>query len=56
MELLIFLQFLVALCMSIAAVFFFIWGVLSGQTKDIESIKYRMLERELGTNAGGDHE
>jgi cbb3-type cytochrome oxidase maturation protein len=56
MELLIFLQFLVAMCMSLAAVFFFIWGVLAGQTKDIESIKYRMLERELGTDAGGRRE
>ncbi len=56
MELLIFLQFLVALSMSVAAVFFFIWGVLAGQMKDIESIKYTMLERELGTETGGGHE
>jgi cbb3-type cytochrome oxidase maturation protein len=56
MERLIFLQFLVALSMSLAGVCFFIWGTLSGLFKDIESIKYDMLRRELGSAAGGAHE
>lgn len=60
MERLIFLQFLVALCMSLAAVCFFIWGALSGLFRDGEAIKFDMLRRELGSepadDAGGSHE
>jgi nitrogen fixation-related uncharacterized protein len=48
MERLIFCQFLVALCMSMSALCFFIWGALSGLFKDGESIKYDMLRHELG--------
>jgi cbb3-type cytochrome oxidase maturation protein len=46
----ILLQFLVALCMSLAAVCFFFWGTLDGQFKDGESIKFDMLRRELGSD------
>jgi len=56
MERLIFLQFLVALCMSLSAVCFFLWGVLSGLYKDGEAIKYDMLRRKLGDDAGGPDE
>ena len=56
MERLVFLQFLVALCMSLAAVCFFVWATLSGLFRDIESIKYDMLRRELGSGAGETHE
>lgn len=56
MEQLTFIQFLVALCMSLAAVCFFVWAALSGMFRNVESIKYDMLERELGTEAGGRHE
>lgn len=48
MERMIFLQFLVALCMSLAAVCFFLWGTLDGQFNDSEAVKFDMLERELG--------
>jgi hypothetical protein len=48
MERLIFFQFLVALCMSLSALCFFIWAALSGLFKDGESIKYDMLRNELG--------
>jgi nitrogen fixation-related uncharacterized protein len=56
MERLIFIQFLVALCMSLAAVCFFIWAALSGLFRDVESIKHDMLRRELGERPGGSHE
>ncbi len=56
MEQLTFIQFLVALCMSLAGVCFFIWGTLAGLFRDIEQVKYDMLARELGTEAGGHHE
>ena len=56
MERLIFIQFLVALCMSLSALCFFIWAALSGLFKDGESIKYDMLRLELGEDAGGDRE
>jgi cbb3-type cytochrome oxidase maturation protein len=56
MERLIFIQFLVALCMSLAGICFFLWGTFSGLFKDIESIKYDMLRRELGGAAGGTDE
>lgn len=56
MEQLTLIQFLVAICMSLAGVCFFIWGTLSGLFRDIESVKYDMLRRELGAGEGGDHE
>jgi len=56
MEQLVFLQFLVALSMGLAGVCFFVWAALSGLFKDIESIKYDMLRRELDGAAGENHE
>jgi nitrogen fixation-related uncharacterized protein len=53
MERLIFIQFLVALCMNLSAVSFFVWAALSGLFKDGESIKYDMLRQELGDEPGG---
>ena len=40
-------QFLVALCMSLAAVCIFIWAVLSGLFKDVEEIKMRAYRAEV---------
>lgn len=42
-----FLQFLVALFMSLAAVCLFIWGVLSGMFNNVEDIKYRAYRAEV---------
>ncbi|HXO19771.1 MAG TPA: hypothetical protein VOA87_07585 [Thermoanaerobaculia bacterium] len=56
MERLIFIQFLVATCMSLSALCFFIWAALSGLFRDGESIKYDMLRRELGAEIGGDRD
>ncbi|MEO8505396.1 MAG: hypothetical protein ABI609_15980 [Acidobacteriota bacterium] len=56
METMIFLQFLVALSMSLAAVCFFVWGTLDGQFKDGESIKFAMLKRELADEEASAHE
>jgi len=41
------LQFLVALLMSLGAVFLFIWAVLSGVFRDTEQIKYRAYRTEV---------
>ena len=41
------LQFLVALLMSLGAVFLFIWGVLAGSFEDIEAVKYRAYRAEV---------
>ncbi len=40
-------QFLVALCMGLAAVCIFIWAVLSGMFKDVEEIKMRAYRAEV---------
>jgi nitrogen fixation-related uncharacterized protein len=40
-------QFLVALFMSLGAVCLFVWGVLSGSFRDVESIKYRAYRTEV---------
>ncbi len=40
-------QFLVALCMSLGALCFFIWGVMSGMFKDVEAIKMRAYRAEV---------
>ncbi len=40
-------QFLVALCMSLGALCFFIWGVMSGMFKDVEAIKMRVYRAEV---------
>ena len=42
-----FVQFLVALFMSLGAVCLFIWGVLSGSFVDVEAIKYRAYRTEV---------
>lgn len=42
-----FIQFLVALCMSMSAVCLFIWGVLSGLFNDVEAVKYRAYRAEV---------
>lgn len=41
-------QFLVALCMSLGALCFFIWAVLSGLFVNVEDIKHRVYKREVG--------
>tara|TARA_B110000503_G_scaffold53131_2_gene85432 strand:+ start:5166 stop:5315 length:150 start_codon:yes stop_codon:yes gene_type:complete len=46
MAIMTFYQFLIALCMGMAAVSFFIWGAMAGQFNDIESIKHQVLEVE----------
>lgn len=46
-----FVQFLVALCMSLGAVCLFIWAVLSGLFNDVEAIKYKAYRAEVN-----DHE
>lgn len=40
-------QFTVATLMSLAALFFFIWGVLSGMFKNVEAIKMRAYHAEV---------
>jgi cbb3-type cytochrome oxidase maturation protein len=40
-------QFLVALFMSLGALCLFVWGVLSGAFKDVETIKYRAYRMEV---------
>jgi cbb3-type cytochrome oxidase maturation protein len=47
MEELTFVQFLVALCMSLAALSLFVWGVLSGMFHDVEKIKFRAYRTEV---------
>ncbi|NTV15716.1 MAG: hypothetical protein HGA96_17595 [Desulfobulbaceae bacterium] len=43
----VYLEFLVALCMGLAAFCLFIWSVLSGGLdEESEDVKYRVLERE----------
>jgi len=42
-----FIQFLVALFMSLGAVCLFIWGVLSGMFHDVEAVKYRAYRAEV---------
>ena len=40
-------QLVVALCMSLGALCFFIWAVLSGLFVNVEDIKYRVYNREV---------
>lgn len=40
-------QFIVALCMSLGALCFFIWGVMSGMFRDVEAIKIRAYRAEV---------
>jgi nitrogen fixation-related uncharacterized protein len=41
------LQFMVALCMSLAALFLFVWAVLSGLFVDVEAIKHKAYRTEV---------
>ena len=47
MEELTFVQFLVALCMSLGALCLFVWAVLSGQFTNVEDVKYRAYRAEV---------
>ena len=40
-------QFVVATLMSLSALFFFIWAVLSGMFKDVEAIALRAYHSEV---------
>jgi len=40
-------QFVVATLMSLSALFFFIWAVLSGMFKDVEAIALRAYRSEV---------
>jgi nitrogen fixation-related uncharacterized protein len=43
----VYLEFLVALCMGLAAFCLFIWSVLSGELdEESENVKYRVFDRE----------
>lgn len=44
-------QFLVATLMSLAALFFFIWAVLSGMFRNVEAIKMRAYRCEVDDDA-----
>ena len=41
-------QFLVSLCMSLAALCIFIWAVLSGLFRNVEDIAVRAYRAEVG--------
>jgi cbb3-type cytochrome oxidase maturation protein len=41
-----FFEFLVALCMGLAALCFFFWAIMEGAFKDVEEIKYTITEIE----------
>jgi len=46
-EQIVYWEFLVALCMGLAAFSLFIWAVLGGQFDDEnEEVKFRVMERE----------
>ncbi len=49
-----FIQFLVALCMSLAAVCLFIWAVLSGLFTNVEEPKYRAYRAEVNDDDQND--
>jgi len=50
MESLTMVQFLVALCMSIAAFCLLLWALLADMFSGIEDPKYRMYYREMGND------
>ena len=41
-------QFLVSLCMSLAGLCIFVWGVLSGMFRIVEDIAVRVYRAEMG--------
>jgi cbb3-type cytochrome oxidase maturation protein len=47
MEMLTFMQFLVALLMGLGALFLFVWGVLAGMFNDVEAIKHKAYRLEV---------
>lgn len=47
-----FVQFMVAMFMSLAALCFFIWAVLSGYFNDVEAIAYRVYKAEVKDGEG----
>jgi cbb3-type cytochrome oxidase maturation protein len=49
-----FVQFLVALSMSLGAVCLFIWAVLSGMFNDVEDIANRTYRREVQNDEPND--
>jgi cbb3-type cytochrome oxidase maturation protein len=49
-------QFLVALFMSLGALFLFIWAVLSGSFKDVEAIKYKAYRAEVQDDDESNHD
>jgi nitrogen fixation-related uncharacterized protein len=50
------LQFMVALCMSIAALFVFVWAVLSGLFVDVEAIKHKAYRPEVRDDEPAGHD
>jgi cbb3-type cytochrome oxidase maturation protein len=46
LEFLTFYEFLVALLMGFAALCFFVWGIITGNFKNVEVIKYKVCEVE----------
>jgi hypothetical protein len=46
LEQLTFLEFLVAFLMGLAACCFLLWGMMVGAFKDVEEIKYKIMEVE----------
>jgi cbb3-type cytochrome oxidase maturation protein len=50
------LQFVVALCMSLAALFVFVWAVLSGLFIDVEAIKHKAYRTEVRDDEPGGHD
>lgn len=49
-----FVQFLVALFMSLGALSVFIWAVLSGLFIDVEDVKYRAYRAEVADDGSTD--
>jgi cbb3-type cytochrome oxidase maturation protein len=50
------LQFVVALCMSLAALFLFVWAVLSGLFVDVEAIKHKAYRTEVRDDEPAGHD
>ena len=48
-------QFLVATLMGLGALCLFVWAAVAGLLRDVEEVKYQVLEAE-GISAGIDHD
>lgn len=46
LEQITFLEFLVAFCMGLSALAFFFWAIMVGAFRDVEGIKYQVMEVE----------